>query len=363
MSIRWRTLRGALLLAGGIFVLLPVPMVAQGEATVRIEENFRREPNGLILARVSPGADLRVLDERDNWSQVELSGWVWLPSLQVSDDPDLGLVVSASGGENLRAEPSGAILARLVDGALLAELERQPSWARVSRIGWIWSPSLEASAAGSATPEAATSEAGGPETTRPEAASPTSGGGRAAGGAAARTPGGYVGSVAGPILTAPDGDTLAVARPSSDVEVVRREGNWARVRLEGWMWMPGGDGPAAAQVASEVPAPLEPADLAADPEGHAGRVVEWSLQFISLERAEEVRTDFFRGEPFLLTRFGGTDGPFVYVAVPPDRLGEVEGLVPLETVEVTGRIRTGASALTGAPILDLVSLERSREAP
>ena len=98
----------------------------------------------------------------------------------------------------------------------------------------------------------------------------------------------------------------------------------------------------------------------AQPELYAGRVVSWSIQFISLERAEAVRTDFFEGEPFLLARFGGPDGPFVYVAVPNDRLSEVQGLVPLETVAVTGRVRTGASSLTGAPIVDLITIDRGR---
>jgi hypothetical protein len=37
----------------------------------------------------------------------------------------------------------------------------------------------------------------------------------------------------------------------------------------------------------------------------------------------------------------------------------VEGLVPLERIRVTARVRTGASALTGTPIIDLLSLERS----
>ena len=107
---------------------------------------------------------------------------------------------------------------------------------------------------------------------------------------------------------------------------------------------------------------LTPDDLAAAPTAHRGRVVAWTLQFISLEEAERVRTDFFEGEPFLLCRFGGADGPFVYVAVPPERQAEVEGLVPLEVLTVTGRVRTGASALTGTPILDLLALERGRDA-
>jgi hypothetical protein len=88
-------------------------------------------------------------------------------------------------------------------------------------------------------------------------------------------------------------------------------------------------------------------------------VVTWDLQFISLERAERIRTDFFEGEPFLLTRPVEGEGPFVYVAVPPDRLDELEGLVALERISVTGRIRAGASALTGSPILDLIELRRS----
>ena len=71
-----------------------------------------------------------------------------------------------------------------------------------------------------------------------------------------------------------------------------------------------------------------------------------------------MRTDFFEGEPFLLCRFGGDGGQFVYVAVPPDRLSEVKGFVPLEYMTVTARVRTGASVLTGTPIVDLLSVER-----
>jgi len=82
------------------------------------------------------------------------------------------------------------------------------------------------------------------------------------------------------------------------------------------------------------------------------------MQFISLERAEAVRTDFFEGEPFLLTKFGDAEGPFVYVALPTQRLSEVGGLVPLELLRVTARVRKAASTLTGTPIVDLLAFER-----
>jgi hypothetical protein len=104
---------------------------------------------------------------------------------------------------------------------------------------------------------------------------------------------------------------------------------------------------------------LTPDDLAApDGASHEGRRVTWAVQFISLERAEAVRTDFYEGEPFILGRVGGVDGPFVYVAVPPDRLSTAQGLTPLEMIRVTGRIRRASSALTSTPILDLLALER-----
>src|SRR5690606_38472885 len=104
---------------------------------------------------------------------------------------------------------------------------------------------------------------------------------------------------------------------------------------------------------------ITPAMLTAEGgERHLGRGVCWTVQFISLERAEAVRTDFFEGEPFLLARHGGPDGPFVYIAVPPDRLSEVEGLTPLERITVTGRIRSVSSALTGTPIIDLLDIRR-----
>jgi len=318
----------ALLLAGGLLFVPALEASAQALASVRVDENFRREPNGLILARMSAGASVHVLDRRDDWSQVELQGWMWLSSLQVSDDPDLGLVVAAEGGENLRAGPAGPVVARVVDGALLAELERTPSWARVSRVGWVWNPSLDQSAEASPDGGGEGSERSGGPGTLDESA--------VLGRPAMPVSGRFVAVEEGPILAAPDGDTLAVARLASDVQVVGRD-------------------------PSEASAPLDPSEVADDPAATAGRVVVWSLQFLSLERAEAVRTDFFEGEPFLLTRFGDRAGPFVYVAVPNDRLAEVRGLLPLERIEVRGRVRTPASSLTGVPILDLIDFERVRD--
>jgi hypothetical protein len=331
-----------LLLCGGILVSMPVSGQGQETTSLRVAENFRREPNGVVLARLNPGAPLEVVAVDGEWAEVVLEGWTWLRSMRASTI-GLDLRVWADGGENLRAEPAGRILGRLEEGTILTELERDPAWARVSRTGWVWAGSLEDAAQVEARPSPEE-----PPPTGSEAPVPPVGGSFTS-----------IGAVGGPILATPDGDTLAIAEPTGDLEVVRREGNWVRVRLEGWMWLP--EGRATAPGVGAEPAAITPEDFADRPEAHVGRVVRWELQFISLERAEAVRTDFFEGEPFLLTRYGGATGPFVYVAVPADRLAEVEGLVPLERVAVTGRVRTGASVLTRAPIVDLISVERSRE--
>lgn len=342
-------------LATGLLSVSVVSAGAQAVSVVR-EENFRREPNGVILGRLGPGASMRVVGREGNWVQADLEGWVWLASLRASDT-ELDLVVSVSGGENLRDGPRGAIVGRLEEGALLEELAREPQWARVRRRGWIWSASVgEAGAPSLSTTAAAppagrrgaqTPAAGGRSTQPPRSAPPP----------ASAAVYANVGPSGGAILAAPDGDTLAVAAPSRELQVVSREGNWARVRVDGWMWMPTGTQGAAV---ATTPSSLTPQDLASSADTHVGRVVSWPLQFISLERAEAIRTDFRQGEPFLLTRYGGADGPFVYVAVPPERRAEVEGLVPLERITVTARVRTGASALSGSPIVDLLSFERTR---
>jgi hypothetical protein len=311
---------------------------AQDSARLRAEENFRRTPNGEVIARLNGGVPMQIVERRGDWLQVDLEGWMWIRSLQVSTDAALTLVVSEPEGENLRVAPSGAILGRLVRGTLLEEVRRVPGWILIRRRGWVWGPSV-AEVAGVPTTASPTTPTPSPQSTS--------------------RPAGFtdVGAYGAVILTAPDGDTLARASPRAELEMTARQGNWVRVRVEGWIWQP--DLPTSEDGSDEFGV-LSPDDVAVEPEAFAGRVVSWRLQFISQEKAEAVRTDFFEGERFLLCRYGGEGGQFVYVAVPPDRLTEVVGLVPLEFVTVTARVRTGASVLTGTPIIDLLSVERAR---
>ncbi|MGW8266265.1 MAG: hypothetical protein ACWGSQ_07850 [Longimicrobiales bacterium] len=326
---------------------LPVPLMAilasgvgprihaQGTATLLVEENLRAEPQGVIIGRLLVGRDFPVIAVRDRWVQVDVEGWMWTPSLQITDRGGFDLSVSVTPAENLRAEPQGEILARLAEGALLEELDEVTGWKRVRRRAWVWGESVDVDRGSSQAPEAPSGEG--------EVPAPAERWWRS-------------GLEGAPLLSGPDGDTLARTSPGTELQVLAREGNWVRVRLDGWAWAPVGEFPDSGGAAPV--AELTPEAVMSDPGAHRGRVVSWTLQFVSLERAEKIRTDFYEGEPFLLARTPTSGSSFVYVAVPPDRLGEVEGLIPLERVNIVGRIRTGAAALTGNPILDLIELTR-----
>ena len=94
---------------------------------------------------------MQIVGRRGNWVQLDLEGWVWTRSLQVSGDAALELVVAEPEGENLRDEPSGTVLGRLSRGTLLEEVRRVPGWILIRRRGWVWSPSV-AELAGASTP-------------------------------------------------------------------------------------------------------------------------------------------------------------------------------------------------------------------
>jgi hypothetical protein len=373
---------GLLQLVSG--VLLAGPLECQS-AHARVEENLRGTPNGVLLGVLRPGAPLLVQDRRDAWLGVEIEGWMWERSLQVRSQGGFDLVVSEQAGENLREQPAGPIIARLATGTLLIELERRPAWVRVRRAGWIWGESVEVSRSGSDSRTAATVA---PASNAPSGRQPTgnapsgpSSNGRAAGAtgrltvptsaaepsreSSGETTTLVVGGSGAAVLNAPLGDTVATALAHATLQVTSREGNWARVRLEGWMWAPASDSAAPAPAAFP-PAILDdvlPAQVVADPARFARQVIRWDLQFISLERAERIRTDFAEGEPFLLTRSVAGPRFFIYVAVPPELLARVSSLAPLEQIRVVGRVRTGASPLTGGPIIELIEIQGSGRSP
>ena len=309
-------------------------------ARVRPEQAmFRQTADGRRLAGIMQGANLSVIGRQRDWVEVALEGWIWSRSVQPTDRDSFDLVVTATGGENLRNEPGGRIAARLLQGFLLHEVESRGQWTRVRRTGWMQESVLNLS--GPETP-AATAAGGGTADPSGERPGPIVAEGRSL----------TAGASSVHLRAAPDGDSVAVVEPGVSVTVVERRNRWARVQVEGWVLTSELTSPGLDSVVVDVSA----AALRANPEQDHGNRVRWQLQFISLERAEAVRTDFYEGEPFILARAPDPAEGFVYLAVPSELVADVETLLPLETIEVLAQVRTGRSALMGVPVLDLLAI-------
>ena len=136
------------------------------------------------------------------------------------------------------------------------------------------------------------------------------------------------------------------------VEVIARDRDWVRVRVEGWVRE------SDLVVADTTLRQLSAADIRSNPAAALGKLVRWEVEVVALQTADALRTEFQRGEQYLLALGPGTEKTLVYIAVPPALLTNARSLPPLAQVTVTARVRNGRSDPAGVPILDLESLTR-----
>jgi hypothetical protein len=334
--------RTSLILIPLLLAAAPAAVLAQMGTVVAERENFRAGPQGSILAELPSGTVLELGAARDGWREAVLEGWIWGPSVRTDRRDGHDLMVAVDGGENLRGAPGGDVIARLRNGMRLDRLEARGDWVRVRRTGWIWGASIRAGTSAQARPSA-----------------DAAGGGGAAGAVAPPTREfAAAGSRGLLVLGQPAGDTVARIPAGATFEVLGREGEWARVRVDGWA-------PVAALAggfdAAAVLRGVNRDDLRQNPDRYRGRILEWTVQYISLQQAERFRTDFAEGEPFILARGPGEEAGFIYLAVPADRLRDAQQLAPLDRIRVLGRVRSARSPLTDAPVLDLLEMTRVQE--
>lgn len=144
------------------------------------------------------------------------------------------------------------------------------------------------------------------------------------------------------------------------VDRLEERGDWSRVRRSGWVReaaLGPGDGVGSGTVSGDsVLSGVSAAELRANPDDYAGARLRWTVRFLSLERAERERIEFYEGEPFLLARAPDPGHGLIYIAVPPELVEMAEKLRPLQTLDMLVRVRTGRSALLGVPVLDLLAL-------
>ncbi len=312
---------------------------------VVVEETVLKwSATGRLLGHLHRGTVLERLGGRSDWTRVGVRGWMWRPSLERSGD---GWRVTPVR-ENLRAEPNGRILGTLERGVKVRRGAENGKWFEVEMIGWLPDSAVRSGAtvpaeggdasdsAGRADPsveESATGRAGEPASTP---APPVRGGETAS----------RVEMEIG-LRTAPGGAILAHLPAGTVLRAVERRGAWTRVEIEGWV--------PSESVRTDGSTASAPEAVALAPERFTGRRIQWTLEHVALQRAEEWRAEFESGEWYGLARVPGRTA-YVYLVVPPALLNEFRGLSPFETIRVEGRIRTGRSELTGNPIVEVARL-------
>ena len=317
-------------------LLAPPKVLAQDSLQLTSDTPFRKTAGGTTLGTARAGDRFRIRRTDGDWVEVRLEGWIFSQSLARTDREGFDLMVSPQP-ENFRDAPNGQLLARLEAGALLKRVSEQAGWTRARRDVWVPRSALG--------PVAARSGPAGRDTTRtgpcrrPMRSPATSG-------TAVET--------AGPtrIFTAPDADTLGILSTGARARILSQSGEWVRVQIEGWVRQ--ADVRPAAD--SGVLAGVTAAEVRAAPSRYIGRTVEWRVQFLSLQRADELRPEIPEGRPYLLTRGPLPEVGFVYVIVPADQADRFQSLTPLQEMTLRVVIRSASTRYLPNPVVELVEV-------
>jgi hypothetical protein len=289
---------------------------------------------------------------RGEWREVVIEGWIFTRSTDATTRDGFDLVVTAPGGENIRESPNGRVLARVRTGTLLRKEGVRGTWTRVSRAGWVPQETVRGAREESGAPIARRA----PADPTPPMDEPVESGALPTQAAASTLE-----EVAGDsapvrvsretaIFAAPQGGPYGILQPGAPTRVLRRSGEWTRVQLEGWVRdvdLGGGVGTSLGSVTA--------AEVRADPARYVGRPVDWRLELIAVQTADELRTEIPKGQLYLLTRGPLPEPGFVYVMVTPAQAEEFRALQALQELTLRVIIKAPRTRFLSTPVVELVS--------
>lgn len=348
--------------------MVTAPLLAQVRGALTGETELRRGIGGAVLGTLSQAATVSTGKTEGAWAEVTLTGWIARRSVGPTARDGFNLEVNTPDGENLRAEPNGIVVARLQRGTLLRKIGSRGGWLHVKRSGWVRRRSLttpletaaltprQSPAAPRQTPAASSphpspaSTQGAPQrpsrsgTQRPSPSAPSP---------EPANPGETRVEVAraAPLTVAPEGGRVGTLEQGTGARVVGRAGDWVRVQFEGWMrgadLKPASDGALVGVSAAEV---------RADPQRFVGQTVEWRVQLIALQTADELRSELPAGQPFLLTRGPLPEPGFVYVILPREQAPQFQNLPPLQELVLRVTIKAPRTKYLATPVVELAGV-------
>jgi hypothetical protein len=86
-----------------------------------------------------------------------------------------------------------------------------------------------------------------------------------------------------------------------------------------------------------------------------GQTLDWRLQIIAVQLADELRPEMPSGQPYLLTRGPLPEPGFVYVMIPPSRVAEFRSLPPLHELTLRVTLKAARTRYLATPVAELVS--------
>ena len=329
-----------------LLLVFAAPVVAQERFRVTSDVSFRKLGNGVVLGTLVSGSELTLRKVEGGWAEFRLEGWMFSQSVTRANRD--GFDASVRARENLRAEPNGKIVARVATGALFDRVEERGGWSRLRRDVWIPRSALQSLTNPPATAQRPSARDRSRDSSR---AVPVDGIG--AGVTPPAAPGDHV-ELAGSarLLSTPEGPAVGALERGGRARVVSRSGDWVRVQVEGWVreseTRPASDSGALAGITA--------AEVRAAPSRYVGKVVDWRVQFLAVQKADELRPEIPAGRNYLLTRGPLPESGFVYIIIPNDQVERFRAMTPLQEIVVRGTIKAAATRYLPNPVLELIAL-------
>lgn len=308
--------------------LLQGPVAAQDRARTTAESPLTKSPGDQPLGTLAKGVDILIGQRNGDWVSITLDGWIFTSSISGTNREGYDLITTKRPGENLRTVAKGPLLARLQNGVLLKKIETKGGWTHVQRQAWIQAKALgdAADSLAAQQPVEDTTMLTGHRVEMPR-------GGR--------------------LLQSAEGPLVATVAPGARGRVLSRSGDWLHVVIDGWV-----RDSSVKQNDSNVMTGVSLTELRADPAKYIGQTVEWRVQFLALQKADELRPEMPVGSNYLLTRGPLPEPGFVYVIVPADRIAQFATLPALQELTLRVIIRAPSTKYLANPVVELVSVEK-----
>jgi hypothetical protein len=149
---------------------------------------------------------------------------------------------------------------------------------------------------------------------------------------------------------APDSSAVTSLPTGTPARVVGRSGEWVRVQVEGWVRESD-----VKPAESGVLAGISAAEVRATPDRFVGQTLDWRLQIIAVQVADELRPEMPPGQPYLLTRGPLPEPGFVYVMIPASRVAEFRALAPLHEMTLRVTLKAARSRYLATPVAELIA--------